>query len=148
MKKKCCHLRDNKEKYCRKNQTHISYLIIEKKCCHLWDNKEKYRRKNQTHISYLTLNLLTSTIVAPPSKASKWQMGFNSAFKGLIIEKKCCPLWDNKEKYCRKNQTYISYLIIEKKNCHLWDNKEKYCRKNQTHISYLIIEKKMLPFMR
>ena len=31
----------------------------------------------------LTLNLLTTTIVAPPSNASKWQMGFNSAFKGL-----------------------------------------------------------------
>ena len=32
----------------------------------------------------LTLNLLTTTIVAPPSNISKWQMGFNSAFKGLI----------------------------------------------------------------
>ena len=32
----------------------------------------------------LTLNLLTTTIVAPPSNASKWQLGFNSAFKGLI----------------------------------------------------------------
>ena len=32
----------------------------------------------------LTLNLLTITIVAPPSNASKWQMGFNSAFKGLM----------------------------------------------------------------
>ena len=32
----------------------------------------------------LTLNLLTTTIVAPPSNASKWQMGFNTAFKGLI----------------------------------------------------------------
>jgi hypothetical protein len=31
----------------------------------------------------LTLNLLTSTIVAPPSNARKWQMGFNLAFKGL-----------------------------------------------------------------
>jgi len=31
----------------------------------------------------LTLNLLTTTIVAPPSNASKWQMGFNSAFRGL-----------------------------------------------------------------
>ena len=31
----------------------------------------------------LTLNLLTTTIVAPPSNANKWQMGFNSAFKGL-----------------------------------------------------------------
>ena len=35
-----------------------------------------------THLE-LTLNLLTTTIVAPPSNASKWQMGFNSAFKGL-----------------------------------------------------------------
>ena len=34
-------------------------------------------------IRRLTLNLLTTTIVAPPSNASKWQMGFNSAFKGL-----------------------------------------------------------------
>ena len=34
----------------------------------------------------LTLNLLTTTIFAPPSNASKWQMGFNSAFKGLISE--------------------------------------------------------------
>ena len=31
----------------------------------------------------LTLNLLTTTIVAPPSNASKWHMGFNSAFKGM-----------------------------------------------------------------
>jgi hypothetical protein len=31
----------------------------------------------------LTLNLLTTTIVAPSSNASKWQMGFNSVFKGL-----------------------------------------------------------------
>ena len=35
----------------------------------------------------LTLNLLTTTIVALPSNASKWQMGFNSAFKGLILDK-------------------------------------------------------------
>jgi hypothetical protein len=38
-----------------------------------------------SHLHRLTLNLLTTTIVAPPSNASKWQMGFNSAFKGLII---------------------------------------------------------------
>jgi hypothetical protein len=34
---------------------------------------------------HLTLNLLTTTIVALPINASKWQMGFNSAFKGLIL---------------------------------------------------------------
>ena len=28
-----------------------------------------------------------TTIVAPPSNASKWQMGFNSAFKGLNKDK-------------------------------------------------------------
>ena len=38
--------------------------------------------------TYLTLNLLTTTIVAPPSNASKWQMGFNSAFKGLTRKEK------------------------------------------------------------
>jgi len=34
-------------------------------------------------VKSLTLNLLTTTVVAPPNNASKWQMGFNSAFKGL-----------------------------------------------------------------
>jgi len=34
-------------------------------------------------MSILILNLLTTTIVAPPSNAGKWRMGFNSAFKGL-----------------------------------------------------------------
>ena len=34
--------------------------------------------------SILTLNPLSSTIVAPSSNASKWQMGSNSAFKELI----------------------------------------------------------------
>jgi hypothetical protein len=33
----------------------------------------------------LTLNLLTTTIVEPPSNVSKWQMGFNSALKGLKV---------------------------------------------------------------
>ena len=37
------------------------------------------------NVCALTLNLLTTTIVAPPSNASKWQMGFNSAFKRLIL---------------------------------------------------------------
>ena len=41
---------------------------------------EVNRRKRR-----LTLNLLTTTIVAHPSNASKWQMGFNSAFKGIVV---------------------------------------------------------------
>jgi hypothetical protein len=46
----------------------------------------------------LTINLLTTTIVAPPSNARKWQMGFNLAFKGLtwkskelhVVQLVCC----------------------------------------------------------
>src|SRR5215510_13160416 len=38
----------------------------------------------RTFYEELTLNLLKTTIVAPPSNASKWQMGFNSAFKGCM----------------------------------------------------------------
>ena len=39
----------------------------------------------------LTLNLLTTTIVAPPSNARKLQVGFNLAFKGLITVD--CKFW-------------------------------------------------------
>jgi hypothetical protein len=39
--------------------------------------------KRTPEVTTLTLNLLTTAIVAPPSNASKWQMGFNSEFKGL-----------------------------------------------------------------
>jgi hypothetical protein len=35
---------------------------------------------------YLTLILLTSTKWRAPASASKWQMGFNSAFKGLTTK--------------------------------------------------------------
>jgi len=41
---------------------------------------------NACSVVVLTLNLLTTTIVAPPSNASKWQMGFNSSFKGLNLK--------------------------------------------------------------
>ena len=56
----------------------------------------------------LTLNLLTTTIVAPPSNASKWQMGFNSAFKGLII----CLLH-----YYPRHVSSINMPIFRRKNC-------------------------------
>ena len=44
--------------------------------------------KTPEGLSSLTLNLLTTSIVAPPSNASEWQMGFNSAFKGLMHDPK------------------------------------------------------------
>jgi hypothetical protein len=36
-------------------------------------------------VFYLTLILLTWTIWRAPTNASKWRMGFNSAFKGLTL---------------------------------------------------------------
>ena len=33
---------------------------------------------------FLTLTLVTWTIWRAPTNASKWRMGFNSAFKGLM----------------------------------------------------------------
>ena len=50
--------------------------------------RTEFVEKVKTHILYLNLNLLTTTILAPPSNASKWQMGFNSAFKGLISKQR------------------------------------------------------------
>jgi hypothetical protein len=41
----------------------------------------------------LTLNLLMTTIVAPPSNASIWQMGFNSVFKVLKCIHVTCLMW-------------------------------------------------------
>jgi hypothetical protein len=55
---------------------HASFIIF-------YYNQQMHNYLTNYHI--LTLNLLTTTIVAPPSNAGKWQMGFNSVFKGLII---------------------------------------------------------------
>jgi hypothetical protein len=57
----------------------------------------------KNYVKLLTLNLLTTTIVAPPSNASKWQMGFNSAFKGLIHTFKyyCCTVYSYLINYFR-----------------------------------------------
>jgi hypothetical protein len=65
--------------------TFISYLIV---CvllllCHKFLFCKHFCDPKHVHC-HLTLNLLMTTVVAPPSNASKWQMGFNLAFKGLI----------------------------------------------------------------
>jgi len=36
-------------------------------------------------MEYLTLKSVTCKIWRAPNNASRWQMGFNSAFKGLIV---------------------------------------------------------------
>ena len=58
--------------------------ILSSTCCTAEHKKEINKFLELFYQPTLTLNLLTTTIVAPPSNASKWQMGFNSAFKGLM----------------------------------------------------------------
>ena len=70
-----CHVFRNVISFVCNKKIHISH----KKCVEIWLSISVARRL----IWGLTLNLLTTTIVASPSNASKWQMGFNSAFKGL-----------------------------------------------------------------
>ena len=55
----------------------------------------------------LTLKLPKTTIVAPPSNASKWQMGFNSAFKGLKLVLKNILYYDARSE---KHQILFIYL--------------------------------------
>jgi len=60
----------------------------------------------------INLNLLTTTIVAPPSNASKWQMGFDSAFKGLMryratLKNICCGLHK-----CQNINLHLKYLMF------------------------------------
>jgi hypothetical protein len=56
----------------------------------------------------LNLNLLTWRIWWAPNNASKWQMGFNLAFKVLN------NLWN--EGYVLKLYVYIIYCFYVKKN--------------------------------
>jgi hypothetical protein len=61
--------------------------------------KARFIRKDISVCS-LTLNLLTTTIVAPPSNASKWQMGFNSAFKRLMTPNNQNPMCEHRAMLC------------------------------------------------
>jgi hypothetical protein len=61
--------------------------------------------------AFLTLNLLTTTIVAPPSNASKWQMGFNSAFKGLRAPHCYFLSWD-RSIYLRPHFLYRQHTCL------------------------------------
>ena len=50
-----------------------------------WKTERTHTHTAHTHtLTSLTLTLLTWTIWRVPTNASKWRMGFNSAFKGLI----------------------------------------------------------------
>jgi hypothetical protein len=49
-----------------------------------WITRNYVNCESLFHLSCLTLILLTWRIWWAPNNASKWQMGFNSAFKGLM----------------------------------------------------------------
>ena len=83
-------------------------------------------KKKHTAITPLTLNPLTTTIVAPPSNASKWQMGFNSAFKGLratadTVYWKGSKIWFSRI-YFRKFATKEWHLFspVQFQSCDFW----------------------------
>ena len=61
----------------------------------------------------LTLSLLTTTIIAPPSNASKWQMGFNSAFKGLLIDQYQVP-WFWRMIFSKSQVTSVKWLFVNR----------------------------------
>jgi predicted amidophosphoribosyltransferase len=61
-----------------------NYGYFTRRLMYIYDNISLNFSQDEKYFRLpLTLNLLTTTIVALPSNASKWQMGFNSAFKGL-----------------------------------------------------------------
>ena len=61
----------------------------------------------------LTLTLLTWRMWWAPNNASKWQMGFNSAFKGLIFST-CIVL------FCFL--LYILWIVVSECNMNPWKN--------------------------
>ena len=81
-------------------------------------------------ICRLTLIRLTWRIWWAPNNASKWQMGFNSAFKGLIR----LLMRNVSDKSCRENKNthFMSNNFFFRKSRRLWDNMKKYRRAGQT----------------
>ena len=53
-------------------------------------HREERRLLSEERIDSLTLTLLTWTKWGASASASKWQMGFNSAFKGLSVRSPIC----------------------------------------------------------
>ena len=88
-----------------------------------------------THIFCSTLTLLTWTIWRAPTSASKWRMGFSSAFKGLItLSRITCLLWSNVEKKNRADRLATDNSIIRSMRFACWIIKA-----TDTHSEYLIL---------
>jgi hypothetical protein len=89
-----------------------------------WVFFENLTKKFQTS---LTLMLLTWRIWWAPNNASRWQMGFNSVFKGLRSDK-------NKGNFTRKPSTFMiisRWIIVRVRNI-----SEEFVENIQTHFLY------------
>jgi hypothetical protein len=71
---------------------HLKYTLT-----HIRIGKMVYSHSN-TNLRCLTLTVLTWTKWRAPASASKWRMGFNSAFKGLnvLLRTSGCLITTNK----------------------------------------------------
>ena len=71
---------------------------------------------------YFNLILLTWTIWRAPTNASKWRMGFNSAFKGLIVKYSCSVSFfvlysGNTDSNCVSFEKFLNLSLVCVPNC-------------------------------
>src|SRR5215475_3871247 len=84
----------------------------------------------------LTLNLLMTTIFAPPSNASKWEVGFNSAFKGCMKNQQIHQLFIQFINYVWQ-LLHVSALhchlqgafVVPSERCSIEEQSIEYCRR-------------------
>src|SRR5215469_1697726 len=83
----------------------------------------------------LTFNLLMPTIFAPPSNDSKWQKGFNSAFKGCMKNQQIHQLFIQFINYVWQ-LLHVSALhchlqeafVVPSERCSIEEQSIEYCR--------------------
>src|SRR5215469_10496073 len=87
------------------------------------------------NVRTLTLNLLMTTIFAPPSNASKLEMGFNSAFKGCMKNQQIHQLFIQFINYVWQ-LLHVSALhchlqgafLVPSERCSIEEQSIEYCR--------------------
>src|SRR5215475_3916071 len=91
---------------------------------------------SRLRVNPLTINLLMTTIFAPPSNASKWQMGFNSAFKGCMKNQQIHQLFIQFINYVW-HLLHVSALhshlqgtfVVPSERCSIEKQSREYCRR-------------------
>jgi len=83
-----------------------------------WTMTSLPKRCEQSRKSQLTLNTLTWKIWWAPNNASIWQMGFNSAFKGLTKSMEQSP-WEADGQYISWFSWKPKFITMFARACHL-----------------------------